>query len=190
MARALGWSPEATEELRHVAALHDIGKIAIPDSILLKPGALDYEEFEEMKQHTLRGAHILRAGSTPMIQRAASIALHHHENWDGSGYPHGLAGSDIPEAARIVALVDVYDALAHDRPYRPAYSEHVALLLMADMNGTKFEPRLYDVFQRILPTIRNIAGPYGETSGGGGRWESRRTLCKEVREPDQREAAA
>ncbi len=191
LAGALGWSPEATEEIRHAAALHDIGKIAVPDSILRKPGPLDFKEFEEMKQHTRRGAHILRDGSTSTIQMAASIALSHHENWDGSGYPDGLAGNDIPEAARIVAVVDVYDALVHDRPYRLAYSEHVVLRMMADLSGEKFEPRIYDVFRSILPTIRNIGRLLDdETRDGTGDWESLRRACEEASEPEQKRAKA
>ncbi len=158
MARALDWPHEAIEEIRYAAPLHDIGKIAIPDEILRKPGPLTFEEFEVMQQHARLGADILRAGSTPLIQMAAEIALHHHENWDGCGYPDGLSGEAIPEAARIVSIIDVYDALVHDRPYRLAYSEHVALNMMVEMVGSKFEPRLYGVFSAIQPAMREIAG--------------------------------
>src|SRR5690606_11875884 len=115
--------------------LHDIGKIAIPDSILLKAGPLSPEELEIMKTHTTIGARLLSGSSSPTLQMAEEIALYHHENWDGSGYTPGLAGEAIPLAGRIVAVADVCDALLHDRPYKKAWHLDDAIAWIVEQKG-------------------------------------------------------
>ena len=137
--------------------MHDVGKIGIPDAILQKPGALTHEEFETMKQHTTIGAHMLARSATPVLQLAEKVALCHHERWDGTGYPQGLVGEAIPEAARIVSIVDVYDALTHDRVYRPAFAEEVALSMMRGGQGTQFDPGLLALFFANFEQIHTIA---------------------------------
>ena len=132
MAKALGWSEEAAEDIRIAAPMHDVGKIGIPDRILLKAGSLDPGELEVMRSHTEIGAQILGESKIPLLQMAREISMYHHEKWDGSGYPHGLAGEAIPESARILAVVDVYDALIHERPYKSAMSEEDAVALVVN----------------------------------------------------------
>lgn len=156
MARALGWSQIAIEDICAAAPMHDIGKIGIPDSILKKPGQLTEEEFEVMKTHPAIGAEILGSSDIEMIQMAAEIASSHHENWDGSGYPAGLKEDEIPIAARIVAIVDVYDALVHARVYKIAFSESDALNTMQKLVGFKFDPELFQVFLDNLQAMREI----------------------------------
>ncbi|MEX0711550.1 MAG: HD domain-containing phosphohydrolase [Pirellulales bacterium] len=156
LATAAGWAPAEAGDLSMAAPLRDVGKIAIPDAILRKPGRLTREEFELMKSHTVIGAGILSSSDSPVLRTAQEIALCHHERWGGGGYPAGLAGPAIPESARIVAIVDVYDALTHDRAYRPALGESEALATMLEGRGTYFEPRLLDLFLAMLPDIRRI----------------------------------
>ena len=158
MARNLGWEDEATDDLRLAAAMHDIGKVGIPDSILKKPGNLTPEEFEIMKTHTEIGAKILGGSDAPMIRMAAEIARSHHEKWDGSGYPRALPEDAIPESGRIVAVADVYDALVNDRVYRPAMSETAAIAIMNDGKGKHFDSRILEAFFDLLPEIRRIRG--------------------------------
>ncbi len=156
MARNLGWDDHATHDIRLAAAMHDIGKVGIPDSILKKPGNLTPEEFAIMKTHTEIGSKILGGSDAPMIRMAAKIALSHHEKWDGSGYPKGLPEDATPESGRIVAVADVYDALANDRVYRPAMSETATLAIMNDAKGQHFDPRILEAFLDLLPEIRRI----------------------------------
>jgi putative two-component system response regulator len=156
MAKALGWSSREVEKIRLAAPMHDLGKIGIPDNILRKPTSLTIDEFHIMKRHAEIGARILEGSSVPLIQMARDIAHCHHERWDGSGYPRGLRGANIPEAAAIVAVVDVYDALVHDRVYRPAFSEEKALGIMLAGDGQYFGDRLFDCFLDLLPAIRRI----------------------------------
>ena len=151
-----GWSVAEAEQLRLAAPMHDVGKIAIPDVILRKPGPLTDAEFEQMKQHTVIGARMLAGSTSPVLQMAEQISLSHHERWDGDGYPNRLSGERIPETARIVSIVDVYDAISHDRIYRPAMPEELVLEIMRRGKGTHFDPRLlalfldnYDQFQAI-----------------------------------------
>ncbi|MBW3631282.1 MAG: response regulator, partial [Gemmatimonadetes bacterium] len=132
LARALGRSEWEVALVHRVAPLHDLGKVGIPDVILLKPGRLSPEEFEIMKTHTTIGADILSGGRSELMRMAADIALAHHERWDGNGYPHGIAGEEIPICARIVAVADVFDALSSDRPYRKAWSPDDVLGVPAD----------------------------------------------------------
>jgi putative two-component system response regulator len=157
MAQAVGWDSEAIEQIRLAAPMHDIGKIGIPDSILRKPGKLTPEEVAVMRSHTLIGAKMLEGSTSPVLRMARDIALCHHEHWDGRGYPAGLAGASIPETARIVAIVDVYDALSHDRVYHKAFSEEEILRFLREGRGSHFDPHLVDVFLSLLPEMRAIA---------------------------------
>jgi putative two-component system response regulator len=157
MAEAVGWPKVRVNDLRLAAPMHDIGKIGIPDTILRKTGKLSEEEFEIVKSHTIVSSKILKDSKFSMIQMAHDIALYHHEWWDGNGYPYGLAGEDIPQAARIVALVDVYDALSHDRFYRKASPEEEVLKIIKEGRETQFDPYLYDLFLDILPNFKEIA---------------------------------
>jgi putative two-component system response regulator len=165
LARANRWSPAEAETIRLAAPMHDVGKIGIPDAILRKPSKLTREEFEIMKSHTIIGAHMLEGSAVPMLQMARQIALNHHERFNGGGYPSGLAGYDIPEAARIMAIVDTYDSLTHARVYRPAMSEKVALDIMRHGASRDFDPQLLALFFENLPAIRSISAKYpDETS--------------------------
>ncbi len=153
---ALGWEKRTLDEIQIAACMHDIGKIGVPDNVLQKPGRLTPEEFEIIKTHPSIGAQILSGSDISLINMAKDIALSHHEKWNGSGYPKGLVGEDIPETARIVAIVDVYDALVYKRVYRPAIPEEEALDMMRKDVGTHFDPRLFDIFIKVLPQIRDI----------------------------------
>jgi HD-GYP domain-containing protein (c-di-GMP phosphodiesterase class II)/CHASE1-domain containing sensor protein len=153
LARAAGWFGDDLDVIRQAAPMHDIGKIGIPDAILRKPGRLTPEEFEVMKTHARIGAEILADSKVPMLQMAREIALNHHERWDGTGYPRGLAGKQIPESARIVAIVDAYDAMTNDRVNRAAMSESEALAVMQQESATHFDPDLLADFFRRLPEI-------------------------------------
>lgn len=156
MADELGWSNQLMDEIRLAAPMHDIGKIGVPDYILLKKGKLTNEEFEIIKKHTIIGAEILSGSSISMLNMAKDIALSHQEKWDGSGYPYGLKGEEIPESARIVAIIDVYDALVSKRIYRPAILEEEALQIMTREKGKHFDPGIFDAFLRVLPKLREI----------------------------------
>jgi putative two-component system response regulator len=156
LASALGWGRDFAEQLRLAAPMHDIGKIGVPDRILLKPGRLTAAEFEAVKKHANIGAEILSQSDLPLLKLARDIARAHHEKWDGSGYPGGLKGEAIPEAARLVAVTDVYDALTHDRVYRAAMSEEEALESMWTGRGVHFDPKMFDAFIAQLPAIRQI----------------------------------
>ena len=156
LARARGWDAAATEEIRLAAPMHDVGKIGIPDHILLKPGTLTQQEFRVIERHTTMGAEILAGSRLPLLQLAREIALTHHERWDGAGYPVGLSGYEIPEAGRIVAVADVYDALVHTRIYRPALSEEQALDIMRRARGEQFDADVFDTFEMVLPQLRAI----------------------------------
>jgi putative two-component system response regulator len=150
------------------APLHDIGKVGIPDSVLLKPGKLTPEEFEIMKRHTLIGGATLQASAeaypeASFLQMALDIALKHHEKWDGSGYPFGLSGEDIPLSARIVALADVYDALTTKRVYKPVMSHEDAIDIIRSSSGHHFDPEIVDAFFRIELEIREIQSALDET---------------------------
>ncbi|MFC4297464.1 MAG: two-component system response regulator [Castellaniella sp.] len=153
LAREVGYSEEAADELLHAAPMHDVGKIGIPDAVLLKPGKLDAAEWAIMRQHTVIGAKIIGEHRSGLLRLAATIALRHHEKWDGSGYPDGLAGEDIPHAARIIALVDVFDALTSVRPYKPAWPIDDAVALIRKESGRHFDPELVEAFLRCLPDI-------------------------------------
>jgi putative two-component system response regulator len=158
LARESNWPAAEAEDIRLAAPMHDVGKIGIPDIILCKPGTLSPAEFEVMKQHTLIGARMLAGSNVPMLQMARDIAIAHHEHWDGNGYPAGLSGHAIPESARIVSIVDVFDALTHDRVYRPAIPEEEALTIMRQGAGAQFDPLLLAIFFSHLGEIGRIAG--------------------------------
>lgn len=145
LAGRLGWGAADCELMLHASPLHDIGKIAIPDSILLKPGPLTADERRQMQTHTTQGAAILNSSTNEMIRMAAEIALSHHEHWDGSGYPNALRGEAIPASARIVAVADVFDALTSKRPYKAAWSVEIALDYIRQQAGRQFEPVVVDV---------------------------------------------
>ena len=135
--------------------MHDVGKIGIPDDILRKPGPLSSEEFQVIKEHPAIGACILGGSKIPLLKLATDIALCHHEKWDGSGYPEGLSGQDIPLAARIVAVADVYDALSNDRVYRSLYPAEEIFQIMQQKRGTHFDPQIYDCFLDCLLEINH-----------------------------------
>lgn len=147
-------------ELYDTTPLHDIGKVGIPDHILLKPGKLTPEEFEIMKKHTTYGVEALCTGqgsdSLPFIRTAAEIAGTHHEKFDGTGYPNGLSGKEIPLSGRLMAIIDVYDALVNQRVYKPAFSHEEAMRIIADNRGTHFDPDITDAFFQIESSIRAI----------------------------------
>ena len=146
IALQLGLDEDQIALIRRAAPLHDIGKIGIPDDILLKRGTLTPAEFRIMQEHVRIGASILAEGKFAVLQLAREIALTHHERWDGSGYLHGLAGEDIPLAGRIVAVADVFDALTHDRPYKDAWPLDLAVEEIARLAGHNFDPRVVDAF--------------------------------------------
>lgn len=146
LAQALGLPPLTVTLIRHAAVLHDIGKIGISDQILLKPGRLTPDEFDVMKTHTTIGANILAGSDVPLLVLAESIALNHHEAWDGTGYPSARRGEETPIDARIVAVADVFDALTHDRPYRRAWLLDTVLMDLLDRKGLQFDPQVVDAF--------------------------------------------
>lgn len=146
LARLAGLPPSECELLRLAAPMHDAGKIGIPDQVLNKPGKLTDEEFDLIKTHTTLGHQILAKSQRPILRTAALVALQHHERWDGKGYPQGLAGEDIHIYGRIVAIVDVFDALTSNRCYRPAMSLAEALAVMTEGRGSQFEAELFDLF--------------------------------------------
>jgi len=163
LAKGLGWSESVQETLLHATPMHDIGKIGIPDSILLKPGILDSREWEQMKTHTLIGARILGGDNSELLDMAREIALSHHEKWDGSGYPQGLAGESIPLSGRIVSLADVFDALISERVYKKAWGIDEALAYIKDNSGRQFDPELVALFLRDFNEIKSIAGRFRDT---------------------------
>jgi putative two-component system response regulator len=159
LALGLGLPAGQVTLLRHAAPLHDVGKLAIPDCILLKPGRLTPEEFEVMKTHAAIGQRLLSGSSSPVLQMAAVIAGGHHERWDGSGYPAGLAGEGIPLVGRIVAVADVYDALTHDRPYKSLWPTEQAIGEIRRAAGSQFDPGVVDAFLQTRADVRETAVP-------------------------------
>jgi putative two-component system response regulator len=150
IAQAMDLDADMVELIRQAAPLHDVGKIAIPDQILLKPSRLSAAEVEQMKQHTTIGARMLVGSALPLLQMAHDIALSHHEHWDGTGYPHGVQGTAIPLAARIVAVADSIDALTHKRPYKQAWSVEQALAEITAGSGTHYDPQVVDALVQVL----------------------------------------
>ena len=160
LATKLHLSPEEAELLTITSTMHDIGKIGIPDDVLLKPGKHTPEELKVMKQHTIIGANILHASPSKLLQYGEIIALTHHEKWDGSGYPNGYAGKEIPLWGRISAVGDVFDALTSERPYKKAFSNKDALSIMKEGRGKHFEPQLIDLFMDNLDEVYTIQDMY------------------------------
>ena len=159
---AAGLSETAAEDLLHAAPMHDVGKIGIPDRILQKPGALDKDEWKIMQSHATIGADIIGEHPHGMLALARNIALTHHEKWDGSGYPRGLAGEDIPLEGRIVAIADVFDALTSARPYKAAWPVEEAVQYLRQQRGQHFDPALVDLFLERLPAIVEIKERWAE----------------------------
>ena len=166
LALAAGYGAAYATELFNAAPMHDIGKIGTPDAVLLKPGKLDDMEWSLMKQHVMMGAEILGKHDSPLLQMAHTIALCHHEKYDGSGYPNGIAGEAIPVAARIVAIADVFDALTSVRPYKKEWSVEEAVALLLREKGRHFDPALVDVFVAQLPAVLEIKTLYAEDPNG------------------------
>ena len=158
IAARLGFTAAAAQELRIASAMHDVGKVAIPDSILLKPGPLTPEERDVMERHTEVGHQMLAGSEHPVTQLAAEIALTHHERWDGGGYPQGLHGEAIPLAGRIVAVADAFDAMTTDRVYRRAMPVDDALDILAAGRGTQFDPAVLDAFTVAFPDVVAVGG--------------------------------
>jgi PAS domain S-box-containing protein len=173
--RNMGLSEESIALLREAAPLHDIGKLAIPDRVLLKPGRLTESEQELMQTHTTLGARLLFGSRSPTLQLAGVVAESHHEWWDGSGYPQGLIGSDIPLVGRVVAVADVFDALTHDRPYKPAWPVDQAIALIRSSAGTQFDPNVVEAFLAVVgapgarePGTADEAGDADPKANGSG----------------------
>jgi putative two-component system response regulator len=162
LALAAGFSENEAEDLLHAAPMHDVGKIGIPDAVLQKPGPLDEREWEIMKRHPLIGAEILGIHQSGLLAMAQRIALAHHEKWDGSGYPNGLAGEGIPIEARIIAIADVFDALTSVRPYKSAWSVEQAVEHLRAQAGRHFDPALVELFIAELPAILEVRGRFLE----------------------------
>jgi HD-GYP domain-containing protein (c-di-GMP phosphodiesterase class II) len=172
------------------SALHDIGKVGISDSILLKPGTLDPEERSAMERHAVIGGQCLREielklGSSNYLEMAREIAFHHHERWDGKGYPDGLQGKEIPLAARIVAIADVYDALSTRRVYKEAFPHQECVEIISEQAGGQFDPALVEVFLRIQEEYEEIALRYADAT-----WARIRKRTAEEEEPKAESAAA
>lgn len=162
LARACGLSERKCDLILHASPMHDIGKIGIPDRILLKPSSLNMEEWEVMRSHTTIGAEMLAGNNSELMQTAYTCALTHHEKWDGSGYPHGLRHEDIPLVGRITAICDVFDALTSTRPYKQPWSVEEAVEEIAKRSGSHFDPVLVSRFLEIFPEIQTIQQRYAE----------------------------
>ncbi|MGI2112431.1 HD domain-containing phosphohydrolase [Shewanella frigidimarina] len=162
VARSVGLDEHTVENILFSASMHDLGKISTPDHILLKPGKLDAAEWEIMKQHTVVGANILKGSNSELIKMGEVIARSHHEKWDGSGYPEGLKGNDIPIAARIVAIADVFDALSSTRPYKKPFSEEKTFAMIKEGSGSHFDPDIVDAFFAVKQEILTIKKKYSD----------------------------
>ncbi|MFC2052235.1 HD domain-containing phosphohydrolase [Chloroflexota bacterium] len=160
VAHRLGLNEETTEAILYAAPMHDVGKIGIPEHILLKPGRLDPNEWEIMKQHTIIGAQILEGSDAESIKQAEVIALTHHEKWDGSGYPKGLRSSEIPLTGRVTAIADVFDALTSKRPYKEAFLLESAFNIIKQGRGSHFDPQVVDAFFAAEDEILSIKERY------------------------------
>lgn len=167
LAKQLGWSKERCELLLYASPMHDLGKIGISDSILLKPGRLTDEERTVMEAHSAIGADILSGSNSELLETARIIALTHHERWDGSGYPQKMAGESIPIEGRIAAIVDVFDALTSERPYKKAWSVEEAVATLRKDSGIHFDPNLVEQFLIVLPDVLKIRQRFSEVSNKG-----------------------
>ncbi|MDG9784075.1 two-component system response regulator [Metapseudomonas otitidis] len=162
LARALGWSEADCDDLLNAAPMHDVGKIGIPDAVLRKPGKLDADEWAVMRQHVSIGANIIGEHPSGLLRMAQRIALTHHEKWDGSGYPNGLAGEGIPIEGRIVAIADVFDALTSERPYKQAWPVEEAVAFLREQSGQHFDPDLVELFIQQLPAVLEVKARWAE----------------------------
>jgi putative two-component system response regulator len=160
LARKLGWNDDRVELLLYAAPMHDVGKIGIPDSVLLKPGKLNAEEWKIMQEHTTIGARIMADSDSPLLKFSETVALTHHEKWNGGGYPDGLKGEDIPQAGRIVAVADVFDALSSRRVYKGALALEESLGIIQADAGTHFDPECAAAFSEIMDEVREIHEEY------------------------------
>jgi len=163
LAKAAGLNEEFVEKILEASPMHDVGKIGIPDRILLKPGKLEPKEWEIMQTHASIGADIIGESNSNLLRMARSIALTHHEKWDGSGYPNALRGENIPVEGRITAVSDVFDALTSDRPYKTAWPVEEAVRYIEQNAGSHFDPDLATAFLDILPDILEIREAYADT---------------------------
>lgn len=166
MAKAIGMTSQEAELLLNASPMHDIGKIGIPDSILGKPGKLDARERAVMEQHTEIGARIIGEHQNPLLDMARTVALTHHEKWDGTGYPRGLQGENIPIVGRIVAVADVFDALVSNRPYKKAWPFEKAVALIKEESGKHFDPEVVKHFLSNLDEIIELAQSNADPNGG------------------------
>ncbi|WP_447591445.1 response regulator [Aquipseudomonas campi] len=162
LALAAGFCEKAADDLLNAAPMHDVGKIGIPDAILQKQGKLDDAEWQVMRNHAQIGADIIGEHDSGLLQMARRIALTHHEKWDGSGYPNGLSGEDIPLEGRIVAVADVFDALTSVRPYKTAWSVEDTLALLQRESGRHFDPQLVELFIQQMPAILEVKACWAE----------------------------
>ncbi|GBF41800.1 CheY-like receiver domain-containing response regulator [Leptospira ellinghausenii] len=162
LALAIGYSEEGAEEILNAAPMHDVGKIGIPDSIIQKPGKLTEEEWQIMKRHPQIGAEIIGDHHSSLLKLAKSIALTHHEKYDGTGYPYQLKGEKIPLEGRIIAIADVFDALTTVRPYKKAWEVEDALSYLQKESGTHFDPQLVKEFLKVLPKVLEIKAEWPE----------------------------
>jgi putative two-component system response regulator len=167
LAKAAGLSDELADIILYTAPMHDIGKIGIPDRVLLKPGKLDAEEWEIMQSHVTIGGEILSGSDSELMVTARNIALSHHEKWDGSGYPNGTSGEDIPIEGRICAICDVFDALTSERPYKEAWPLEKAINLIREESGRHFDPTLTILFENILDDILYYRNQYMDSPISG-----------------------
>ncbi len=165
IAQAAGLGASSVDILFHAAPMHDVGKIGVPDNILLKPGALDATEWEVMRQHPDMGGEIIGQHKDDLLHAAHCVATTHHEKWDGSGYPKGLQGEEIPLFGRIVAIADVFDALTTARPYKKAWTVEAAMALIEDGAGKHFDPGLLPALHQALPEMLKIKERYAEDKG-------------------------
>jgi two-component system response regulator RpfG len=168
IASGIGLDRDEAETIELAAPLHDIGKIGIPDQILLKPSKLDEAEWEVMRRHPVIGHEILKGSASKYVRMGALIALGHHEKYDGSGYPNGLVGDHIPLCARIVAVADVYDALTSIRPYKAAWASEKAFEYLTSQRGRHFDPRLIEAFAALHKEVLEIQTEWRDPQNGPG----------------------
>jgi len=161
----VGGANDWTDLIFQAAAMHDVGKIGIPDRILLKQGPLDTDEWDRMMKHPEFGAEIIGDHDSRLLQVAREVALSHHEHWDGSGYPLGLSGEQIPLSGRITAVADVFDALTSERPYKKAWDVEKALAVISESAGTHFDPEVVAHFYKVLPQVAEIHRRFAEDGG-------------------------
>jgi putative two-component system response regulator len=169
LGKACGMTDADADLLMQAAPMHDVGKIGIPDHILKKPGRFDAAEWATMQHHVAFGVDILGSHPSELLQLAKTIALTHHEKWDGSGYPVGLAGEQIPLPGRIVAIADVFDALTSERPYKPAWSVEKVMAFFREERGRHFDPRLVDLLEPLVPEFMAIRQRFDDAADGAAK---------------------